>query len=224
MQIGAARVRAGCIGAVVTHPDHRRQGVGSALMWDAIDHARTAASPSCSSTARPTSTTRSATSTSSTASITISPAPTVLAQPPSPYRVRPATPDDAPALLELYQRHYGPYSGSFARTLEAQRYVTRCRRGGRPISLSPARHPALRRARAGRGRAGRAARLPRRPLGRHTLVWVRGRGRRLARGAGPAAAPRGPACRAAAAAQPRALAAPCRRADILRHRRPPAAP
>ncbi|MGH2514037.1 MAG: hypothetical protein ACRDHP_00115, partial [Ktedonobacterales bacterium] len=37
------------------------------------------------------------------------------------YTVRPATPDDAPAVLALYERHYSRYTGSFARTLEHQR-------------------------------------------------------------------------------------------------------
>lgn len=47
----------------------------------------------------------------------------VLAQPPSPVTVRLATLDDAPAMLALYQRHHGPYAGSFERTLEEYRYL-----------------------------------------------------------------------------------------------------
>jgi predicted GNAT family acetyltransferase len=32
MQVGTARLLTGCIGAVVTYPDHRHQGVATALM------------------------------------------------------------------------------------------------------------------------------------------------------------------------------------------------
>lgn len=123
--IGSARLRAGCIGAVVTHPEHRRQGVATALMRDSLAYARgrghvllllhgladfyspygyidvfdrTEQIIACAH---------------------------ILAQPPSPYQVRAATPDDAPALLDLYRRHYGPYPGSFTRTLAQQEYLLR---------------------------------------------------------------------------------------------------
>jgi hypothetical protein len=46
----------------------------------------------------------------------------VPATPPVGYRVRPATPDDAPATLDLYYRHYGRYLGSFHWTLEHERW------------------------------------------------------------------------------------------------------
>jgi hypothetical protein len=45
--------------------------------------------------------------------------------PPSLCRVRPATLEDAPALLDLYLRHYGRYPGRFERTLEQQAYWLR---------------------------------------------------------------------------------------------------
>lgn len=121
--VGPARVRVGGIGAVVTHPDYRHQGIGSALMRDAIDHARARGlsllllngllhfydpfgyidvfDPSEHAIARA----------------------DVRALPASPYQVRPATPDDAPALLALYQRHYGSYTGSSGRTPDEQAFV-----------------------------------------------------------------------------------------------------
>jgi hypothetical protein len=46
---------------------------------------------------------------------------------PSPYIVRPATLDDAPALLALHQRHFGAYHGFFDRTLEWQEHLLRHR-------------------------------------------------------------------------------------------------
>ena len=44
----------------------------------------------------------------------------VLALPESPYTVRLATLDDAGSILALYQRQFGPYTGSFAYSLEQQ--------------------------------------------------------------------------------------------------------
>ena len=40
MHVGTARLLTGCIGAVVTYPEHRHQGVATALMQDAIDYAQ----------------------------------------------------------------------------------------------------------------------------------------------------------------------------------------
>jgi hypothetical protein len=54
----------------------------------------------------------------------------------SPYRVRAATSDDAPALLALYDRHYGPHPGSFARTLEQEQFLLRF-----SASLDPHSYP-----------------------------------------------------------------------------------
>ena len=45
---------------------------------------------------------------------------------------RPATPADAPALLDLYRRHHDAYRGGFERTLEDQRYLLRHRLLERP--------------------------------------------------------------------------------------------
>jgi hypothetical protein len=44
----------------------------------------------------------------------------VLALPESPYTVRLSTLDDAASLLVLYERHFGPCTGSFARSIEQQ--------------------------------------------------------------------------------------------------------
>src|SRR5262245_4930389 len=40
VQVGRGGLLAGCIGAVVTYPDQRHQGVATALMHDALDYAR----------------------------------------------------------------------------------------------------------------------------------------------------------------------------------------
>src|SRR5215470_833190 len=39
LRMGVARLPTGCIGAVVTYPTHRHQGVASALIQDAINYA-----------------------------------------------------------------------------------------------------------------------------------------------------------------------------------------
>src|SRR5690242_4244037 len=39
MRMGAANLLTGCIASVVTHPEHRKKGVASALMQDAIQYA-----------------------------------------------------------------------------------------------------------------------------------------------------------------------------------------
>ena len=40
MHVGTARLLTGCIGAVVTYPDHRHLGVATALMHDALAYAQ----------------------------------------------------------------------------------------------------------------------------------------------------------------------------------------
>ena len=125
LRVGSARLRVGCIGAVVTHADYRRQGIGSALMQDALAYAqaREHALLLLNGAAHfydPFGYIDVFDATEHTLSRV-----QILAQPPSPYRVRLATPKDAPAMLALYQRHYGPYSGSIDRTLEQQEHHLR---------------------------------------------------------------------------------------------------
>lgn len=125
LRFGSARLRVGCIGAVVTHADYRRQGIGSALMQDALAYARARGHAllllnGAAHFYDPFGYVDVFDATEHTLSRA-----QVLAQPPSPYRIRPATPKDAPAMLALYRRHYGPYSGSVERTLEQQEHHLR---------------------------------------------------------------------------------------------------
>ena len=55
------------------------------------------------------------------------------AQPASPYTIRDATPDDALAMLDLYQRHFGSYTGSFERDKRHQEHVLRYRSNMAPV-------------------------------------------------------------------------------------------
>jgi hypothetical protein len=60
----------------------------------------------------------------------------VQAQPPSALRLRPATPGDAEHILALYNRHFGPLTGSFTRTVEWQRHRLQYRSTANPLWLA----------------------------------------------------------------------------------------
>jgi len=122
LRMGAAAIPTGCIGIVVTHPAHRRQGVAAAMMQDAIEFARFRGHALLLLDGIANFYHRYGYTDVIDLSVIDIKLPAVLAQPQSPYRVRLATPDDAEAILALYQRHYYPYTGSFERSLEQQRY------------------------------------------------------------------------------------------------------
>ncbi|HEU0113214.1 MAG TPA: GNAT family N-acetyltransferase, partial [Thermomicrobiales bacterium] len=122
LRVGRARIPAAGVGCVITHPDHRRQGVATALMRDATAYARARGIVvlllhGLADFYRPFGyvdvfdQTRHAIRRDA-----------ALAAPPSPYRVRAASVDDSPALLDLYERHYGPHPGSFVRRLDRQAF------------------------------------------------------------------------------------------------------
>ena len=122
IRIGKAKLRCGFIGAVVAHPDFRRQGVAGELMRGSLDLARSRGlhlvilnglaefydqfgyvdmfDP-----------TECAVDLSAIAHL-----------PASPYRLRPATVADAPALIELYDRHLGRYAASTERHREDEAF------------------------------------------------------------------------------------------------------
>ncbi|HEX6780241.1 MAG TPA: GNAT family N-acetyltransferase [Ktedonobacterales bacterium] len=123
MQVGVARLLTCCIGAVVTHPDARLQGVATALMRDAIALARSRQNALLLLDGIAHFYHRFGyIDVFDITDHTINRA-LVLAQLPSPVTVRLATLDDAPAMLALYQRHYGPSIGSFERTATEYRYL-----------------------------------------------------------------------------------------------------
>lgn len=122
MVMGSARLLTGCIAAVVTYPEHRRRGVGRALMLDAIQFARE----------------------SGHALLLLDGISNfytqfgyldvweyaqhrirreAIAHLQSSHTVRPASVDDVPALLGLYNRHLGSRPGSFARTERFERWL-----------------------------------------------------------------------------------------------------
>jgi predicted N-acetyltransferase YhbS len=122
LRVGKARLPTVCIGDVVTHPDYRVQGAATALMRDAIAYARAQrqALLLLDGIARfyhrfgyidMFDVTEQRISLASARVLS-----------PDSCTVRPAMLEDAPALLALYERHYGPYAGSFARTLEQEQH------------------------------------------------------------------------------------------------------
>jgi GNAT superfamily N-acetyltransferase len=125
LHLGSSRLRAGCIGAVVTHSEHRRRGIGSAMMRDALGYARSRGHSFLLLNG-------AAGFYDPFGFIDVFDATEhsigraeILAQPPGPIEVRRATVDDAPQILDLYRRHHEPYAGSFERTLEAQQHQIR---------------------------------------------------------------------------------------------------
>jgi predicted N-acetyltransferase YhbS len=125
MQMGPAQVPICGIGAVATHPAYRHQGIAGALMRDAIAYAteRHAALLLLDGIPNFYAQFGYATIMDPVDHAIASEEIRALAQ--SPYTVRPATLDDAPALLTLHHRHYGSYPGAFARTLEWQAHLLR---------------------------------------------------------------------------------------------------
>ncbi len=122
LRIGKASLPTVCIGSVVADPAFRLQGVATALMQDAIAYAqrRRQALLLLDGIARFYHRFGYVDMFDMTEQ-RISRA-TTWAQAPSPYAVRPTTPDDAATLLALYQRHYGPYAGSFERALAQEQH------------------------------------------------------------------------------------------------------
>lgn len=122
LRMGAARISVGCIGAVVTFPEARKQGVASALMRDALDFARKNGHALLLLDGIPNFYYRYGYIDMFDSSAVEVDRSAILAQPSSGHHVRLATVDDAPAILALYQRHFGGYTGSFERSLELQAF------------------------------------------------------------------------------------------------------
>jgi GNAT superfamily N-acetyltransferase len=120
LRIGTTRLTTGCIGGVYTLPEARNQGVATALMHDAIEYAQAHNYPLLLLNGIPKFYYRYGYSDVYDLSVQELDRQAVLALAESPYTVRLATLDDAASLLALYNRHFGPYIGSFERSLEQQ--------------------------------------------------------------------------------------------------------
>ena len=136
MSFGPARLRTGCVNGVLTLPDYRHRGVGTAIMMEALSYAQSRGQALLLLDGIPGFYRRLGYADVLDITEHAIAGQEILAQPPSPYSVRTATPDDASAVLGLYRRHFGPYPGSFERSLEEQRGMIESRPPFNPIPLA----------------------------------------------------------------------------------------
>ncbi|MFL5629520.1 MAG: enhanced intracellular survival protein Eis [Ktedonobacteraceae bacterium] len=140
LRMGAARISTGCIGAVVTSPDYRKQGIATALMQDTYDFARDNNHALLLLDGIPKFYNRYGYIDMFDVTAVEVDRSAILAQTSVGYHTRPATVDDAADILALYTYHYGDYTGSFERSLEFQAY--RLLHAQRPpiVALAPGGH------------------------------------------------------------------------------------
>ena len=125
MRAGAARLPTACIGVVVTHPDHRLRGIGTEILRDAAAFAEKNGEALLLLDGIPNFYHRFGYAdvwdlTEHVIEPTAVPNETL-----EGYTTRPATTADAAGLLALYERHYGPYTGSFVRSVTQQEHFIR---------------------------------------------------------------------------------------------------
>lgn len=114
--VGPARLRTGCIGAVLTRPEFRKQAIGTAMMQDAIEVAtRTGFALLLLDGISNFYQRFGFASVHEVAEVAVS-CHDVLSLRDSAYLVRPARRDEAPALLDLYRRTWGGFVGRFDRS------------------------------------------------------------------------------------------------------------
>lgn len=118
--VGTAQLATGCIGGVYTRAEARHQGVATALMQDAIAYAQAHNYALLLLDGIPKFYSRYGFCDVYDLSALELDRRAMLTLPSSPYIVRPPNPDDAASLLALYKRHFGPYTGSFERSIEQQ--------------------------------------------------------------------------------------------------------
>ena len=135
MSVGPVRLRAGCVVAVVTHPAYRHQGMGSALMRDAAAYARSCGFALLFLHGRPNFYDQFGYVDFFDATVHAISRADIKAHAPGPCATRLAQPGDAPAMLELYLRHFGEYAGRSERALPQQAFQLRFAR-----SLLPSRY------------------------------------------------------------------------------------
>ncbi|GCE29019.1 hypothetical protein KDA_45030 [Dictyobacter alpinus] len=120
LRMGAARIPTACIGMVVVDPEARKQGIASTLMHDAIQLASEQGESLLLLDGIPDFYYRYGyTDVFDVTRYDINRA-AILALAGSSHTVRPATPEDAPALRGLYERRLGGYTASFERSQEKQ--------------------------------------------------------------------------------------------------------
>ncbi|MDQ2906166.1 MAG: GNAT family N-acetyltransferase [Chloroflexota bacterium] len=120
LRVGVARLATGCIGGVYTRAEARQQGVATALMHDALEYAQAHDYALLLLDGIPQFYHRYGYCDVYDLSTQELDRQAILALPASTYTVRLPTLDDAPGLLALYERYFGPYIGSFEHSIEQQ--------------------------------------------------------------------------------------------------------
>lgn len=122
MHVGESHVLTGCIGGVVADPRHRMQGVATTMLRDAIAFGAVRGHGLLLLDGIPNFYHRFGFTDifdRTDHAIRIDAIPQ---DPPTGYTVQPLTARDASILLDLYERHYRAYTGSFTRTLAQQEW------------------------------------------------------------------------------------------------------
>ena len=133
LRMGDARIPTGCIGMVVTVEQYRRQGVGAALLADALRFATERRLGLLLLDGIPNFYAQFGYSDIFDITVQAISRAAIRQQPASPVPVRLATAEDAPALLALYEQRYGGYTGSFARTLAEEQQLLSIRADNAPL-------------------------------------------------------------------------------------------
>jgi hypothetical protein len=131
-----AQLRTACIALVATHADFRGRGVARAVMEHVIETAHAARHDLLLLGGIPNFYDQFGFVDIFDATEHLIDRRQILWQPPSPCSVRTATPEDAVTLLELYERHYQRYTGSFTRSLARQAHQLRFRSPENPAFLA----------------------------------------------------------------------------------------
>ncbi len=127
LHIGGAQLPTGCVADVMTLTEHRNQGIATTLLQDALQYATTHSLALLLLDGIPNFYHRFGFTDVLDISKQAIEIAHIQALPSGNYQMRPATVHDAPAMLALYQRHYGTRTGSFARSLVRQEHLLRWR-------------------------------------------------------------------------------------------------
>ncbi len=122
MHIGESHVRTGCIGGVVADPHYRMQGVATTMLRDAFAFATVRGHSLLLLDGIANFYHRFGFVDIFDRTDHAIRRDTIPQDPPTGYTVQPVSASTAPILLDLYERHYRTYTGSFTRTLAQQEW------------------------------------------------------------------------------------------------------
>ena len=120
MRVGAGRLPTACVGVVATDADYRMRGIGTAILRDAAAFAEKYGQALILLDGIPNFYHRFGYADVWDLTEQVIEPTAVPPETPDGYTARAAAVADAPAMLALYERHYGPYTGSFERSVAYQ--------------------------------------------------------------------------------------------------------